>query len=130
MGGMNARHPSFSTTASSPACTLLDANANADLIKTVLNSYVDIGDILLGGHHKSTSGRMAREQTDKCLIAGAGGAGGPGPRPSGGLIMVGAAVKRRILLFWAAFRAEIPEEREAREGARALHVAPPSVQDR
>ena len=42
--------------------------------------------------------------------------------------MVGAAVKRRILLFWAAFRAEIPEEREGREGA--LHVAPPSVQDR
>ena len=66
-----------------PACTLLDANANAVLIKTVLNSYVDIGDIL-GGHHKSTSGRMAREQTDECLIAGAAQAALEGPNYGGG----------------------------------------------
>ena len=70
---------------------------------------------------------MAREQTDKCLIAGAARAA---QLALGGPNYGGAAVKRRILLFWAAFRAEIPEEREGREGARALHVAPPSVQDR
>lgn len=67
-----------------PACTLLDANANAGLIKTVLNSYVDIGDILGGMDHKSTSGRMAREQTDECLIAGAAQAALEGPNYGGG----------------------------------------------
>ena len=72
VGGMNARHPSVP-----PKCTLLDANANADLIKTVLNSFGDIGDILGGMDHKSTSGQMARKQTDECVIAGAGGPGGP-----------------------------------------------------
>ena len=81
-------------------------------LKLFLIPFGDIGDIFGGGHHKSTSGQMARKQTDECVIAGAGSVG---RRASRGLIMVGAAVKRRILLFWAAFRAEIPEEREGRE---------------
>ena len=91
------------------ACTLLDANANAGLIKTVLNSYVDIGDILGGMDHKSTSGRMACEQTDECLIAGAAQAALGGPNYGGGsrktpnIAFLGGfsgASKQKPIAFW------------------------------